>query len=149
VLADYRCAIEEAEARLDRLTGQVAQAAQSWRLARMDCPRQCAPDSASDALARRPINRATSRLCKVGGRARSGSPRASYVADARRRRPNLDGGSPRRTHGNAVTNPRIRACEPSSQGSASCLVQQSRRQAPHLRRNSSPIADPVDGEHKS
>ena len=33
VLADYRCAIEEAEARLDRLTGQVAEAAQSWSMA--------------------------------------------------------------------------------------------------------------------
>ena len=30
------------------------------------------------------------------------------------RRPKLDRGSPRRTHGNAVPNPRIRVCQPSS-----------------------------------
>src|SRR3954466_16197637 len=32
------------------------------------------------------------------------------VADERHRRPLADRGSPRRTHGNAVTNPRIRVC---------------------------------------
>ena len=46
-----------------------------------------------------------------------GNPRGLYVADTIRC-PILDRGSPRRTHGNAVTNPRIRVCQPPSR----CLV---------------------------
>src|SRR4029450_1550173 len=36
--------------------------------------------------------------------------RVNCVADDRHRRPLADRGSPGRTHGNAVTNPRIRVC---------------------------------------
>src|SRR5215208_8371569 len=39
-----------------------------------------------------------------------GNPRTICVADDRYRRPLADRGSPGRTHGNAVTNPRIRVC---------------------------------------
>ena len=39
-----------------------------------------------------------------------GNPRMNCVADDRHRRPLADRGSPGRTHGNAVTNPRIRVC---------------------------------------
>ncbi len=60
---------------------------------------------------------------QVRGRARSGNPRGYYVADIRRRPP-LDRGSPRRTHGNAVSNPRIRVCKPSSHGPVSYHVHQ-------------------------
>jgi hypothetical protein len=52
-----------------------------------------------------------------------GNPRACYVADIRRR-PLLDRGSPRRTHGNAVSNPRIRVCQPSSKCLASYFAHQ-------------------------
>src|SRR3954467_4164449 len=45
-----------------------------------------------------------------GGRASEGNPRMNCVADDRHRRPLADRGSPGRTHGNAVTNPRIRVC---------------------------------------
>src|SRR3954454_7378638 len=43
-----------------------------------------------------------------------GTLETNCVADTCRR-PLTDRGSPRRTHGNAVTNPRIRVCQPSSQ----------------------------------
>ena len=39
-----------------------------------------------------------------------GNPRMNCVADDLHRRPLADRGSPGRTHGNAVTNPRIRVC---------------------------------------
>ena len=52
-----------------------------------------------------------------------GNPRLLYVADASRR-PILDRGSPRRTHGNAVANPRIRVCQPSSRCPASYFAHQ-------------------------
>src|SRR5215207_3077413 len=50
------------------------------------------------------------RLRRAGGRASEGNPRMYCVADDRHRRPLADRGSPGRTHGNAVTNPRIRVC---------------------------------------
>src|SRR4051794_31615322 len=50
------------------------------------------------------------RLRRAGGRASVGNPRTNCVADDRHRRPLADRGSPGRTHGNAVTNPRIRVC---------------------------------------
>ena len=50
------------------------------------------------------------RLRSAGGRALEGNPRMNCVADDRHRRPLADRGSPGRTHGNAVTNPRIRVC---------------------------------------
>src|SRR5215207_6973338 len=50
------------------------------------------------------------RLRSAGGRASEGNPRMNCVADDRHRRPLADRGSPGRTHGNAVTNPRIRVC---------------------------------------
>src|SRR4051794_20385406 len=50
------------------------------------------------------------RLRRAGGRASEGNPRTNCVADDRHRRPLADRGSPGRTHGTAVTNPRIRVC---------------------------------------
>src|SRR3954469_17015156 len=50
------------------------------------------------------------RLRRAGGRASVGNPRMNCVADDRHRRPLADRGSPGRTHGTAVTNPRIRVC---------------------------------------
>src|SRR3954453_17972231 len=50
------------------------------------------------------------RLRRAGGRASVGNPRTNCVADDLHRRPLADRGSPRRTHGNAVTNPPIRVC---------------------------------------
>src|SRR3954449_11048959 len=50
------------------------------------------------------------RVRRAGGRASEGNPRMNCVADDRHRRPLADRGSPGRTHGNAVTNPRIRVC---------------------------------------
>ncbi len=54
-------------------------------------------------------------LCEQAHHTNSvGNPRMNCVADALRRRPLADRGSPGRTHGNAVTNPRIKVCSPSS-----------------------------------
>ena len=52
-----------------------------------------------------------------------GNPRGLYVADTIRC-PILDRGSPRRTHGNAVSNPRIRVCQPSSRCRVSYFAHQ-------------------------
>ena len=53
-------------------------------------------------------------LRTAGGRAPAGEP-SSELCGRPRRRPLADRGSPGRTHGNAVANPRIRVCSPSSQ----------------------------------
>src|SRR3954452_19429998 len=50
------------------------------------------------------------RVRRARGRASAGNPRTNCVADDRHRRPLADRGSPGRTHGTAVTNPRIRVC---------------------------------------
>src|SRR3954468_1572354 len=52
----------------------------------------------------------TSAIAQGRGRASEGNPRTNCVADDRHQRPLADRGSPGRTHGNAVTNPRIRVC---------------------------------------
>src|SRR3954468_3757031 len=52
----------------------------------------------------------TSAIAQGRGRASEGNPRMNCVADDLHQRPLADRGSPGRTHGNAVTNPRIRVC---------------------------------------
>ena len=47
---------------------------------------------------------------RAGDRASVGTPRMNCVADDLHRRPLAGSGSPGQTHGNAVTNPRIRVC---------------------------------------
>jgi len=75
-----------------------------------------------------------------------GKPRLCYVADIRRR-PKLDRGSPRRTRGNAVPNPRIRACKPSSKVLPPALRS---HYEPHpAQQECEPVPLPIDCEHKS
>src|SRR4051794_25615097 len=90
------------------------------------------------------------RLRRAGGRASVGNPRTNCVADDRHRRPLADRGSPGRTHGTAVTNPRIRVCStvvltalPPAPRNRSISV------GPHLCRERAVAFTAFDTEHQS
>lgn len=121
VLAEYSQAIEDAAVRLDRLTRQVAETAASWSMAPVV--------AAYQAMRGVAFMTAVTFVVEIGDVRRFDNPRMLYVADTNRR-PILDRGSPRRTHGNAVSNPRIRVCQPSSR----CLVSYFAHQLHHLDR---------------
>src|SRR3954449_3472212 len=62
---------------------------------------------------RRRVRSTWAKICACAGPGagpRRGTLAVNCVADDRHRRPLADRGSPGRTHGNAVTNPRIRVC---------------------------------------
>ena len=72
------------------------------------------------------------------------------VADALHRRPLADRGSPGRTHGNAVTNPRIRVC---STVVLTALSPAPRNRSilpdPLVQRDRTPASNILDNEHQS
>src|SRR5215208_1998524 len=79
-----------------------------------------------------------------------GNPRTICVADDRYRRPLADRGSPGRTHGNAVANPRIRVC---STVVLTALSPAPRNRSilpdPFVQRDRTPASNILDNEHQS
>jgi hypothetical protein len=85
-------------------------------IGRLDCSTQNLRFRAGQPRSRGDETAARCQSCSSEGGAAAGNSRWTLCGRSSDRRPTLDRDSPRRTNGNAVSNPRIRACSPTSSG---------------------------------